>query len=327
MAFTGLVFFSLRSKLLVLVLSSSLISIAITTILFLNFENISLFELEENIIGIGILLMIGISITTVILSKRLSDPITRLNDAANKVSRGNFDVKTNITTHDEIGQLSKTFDEMVKNLLDAKMTIKHNEDVIKQQEGILLKFTKHTQNDCVGVIDMKDSTKISAQLSEEDVTKLYEIFLNFMAKVVLKYNGQVIKTIGDALLFRFANIDPNDSKQMKNVLECCLDMIESHNSLKEKLLAENLPELNYKISVTYGSVSVAQSTTSIINDIFGPTVNRCFKINSNCPVNSMIIGGNIYEFLKDFQQYRFEELSNDEMKQKYGYTIFKVRRK
>lgn len=327
MAFTSLVFFSLRSKLLVLVLSSSLISIVITTILFLNFENISIFELEENIIGIGILLMIGISITTVILSKRLSDPITRLNDAANNVSKGNFDVKTNITTHDEIGQLSKTFDEMAKNLLDAKMTIKHNEDVIKQQEGILLKFTKHTQNDCVGVIDMKDSTKISAQLSDDDVTKLYEIFLNFMAKVVLKYNGQVIKTIGDALLFRFANIDPNDSKQMKNVLECCLDMIESHNSLKDELLAENMPELNYKISVTYGSVSVAQSSTSIVNDIFGPTVNRCFKINSNCPVNSMIIGGNMYKFLKDFQQYKFEELSNDEIKQKYGYTIFKVRRK
>jgi len=327
MVFTSLIFFSLRSKLLVLVLSSSLISIAITTILFLNFENISIFKLEENIIGIGIVLMIGISITTVILSKRLSDPITRLNDAANKVSKGNFDVKTNITTHDEIGQLSKTFDEMAKNLLDAKMIIKHNEDVIKQQEGILLKFTKHTQNDCVGVIDMKDSTKISAQLSDDDVTKLYEIFLNFMAKVVLKYNGQVIKTIGDALLFRFANIDPNDSKQMKNVLECCLDMIESHNSLKEKLLAENMPELNYKISVTYGSVSVAQSSTSIVNDIFGPTVNRCFKINSNCSVNSMIIGGNMHEFLKDFQEYKFEELSNDEMKQKYGYTIFKVRRK
>ena len=31
----------------------------------------------------------------------------------------------------------------------------------------------------VAVIDMKDSTKISAKLSDGDVTKLYEIFLNF----------------------------------------------------------------------------------------------------------------------------------------------------
>jgi class 3 adenylate cyclase len=327
MSTSNLKFFSLRSKLLVLVLSSSLTSIAITTILFLNFENISFFKFQENIIGIGIVLMIGISVITVILSKRLSEPITRLNEAANKVSKGNFDVITNIKTHDEIGQLSKTFDEMAKNLLDAKITIKQNEEVIKQQEDILLKFSQHTQNDCVGVIDMKDSTKISAQLSDEDVTKLYEIFLNFMGKIVQKYNGEVIKTIGDALLFRFANIDPKDSKIMKNVLECCLDMIESHNSLKDQLLSENMPELNYKISITFGAVKVAQSSTSNVNDIFGSTVNRCFKINSNCPENSIIVGDNMYEFLKEFQEYKFEKLSNDEMKQKYGYTIYQVNRK
>ena len=327
MSSSNLKFFSLRSKLLMLVLSSSLISIGITTILFLNFENIPFFQFEENIIGIGIILMIGISIITIILSKRLSKPITLLNEAANKISKGNFDVTTNIKTHDEIGQLSETFDEMAKNLLDAKITIKQNEEVIKQQEDILLKFSQYTENDCVGVIDMKDSTKISAELSDEDVTKLYEIFLNFMGKIVRKYNGEVIKTIGDALLFRFVNIDPNDSKIMKNILECCLDMIESHDSLKEQLLAENMPELDYKISVTYGAVKVAQSSTSNVNDIFGPTVNRCFKINSNCPENSIIVGDNIYKFLKKFQEYKFKELSNEEIKQKYGYTIFQVKRK
>jgi len=327
MSALNLKFFSLRSKLLVLVLSSSLISIAITTILFLNFENISFFKFEENIIGIGIILMIVISVITVTLSKRLSEPITILNEAANKVSKGDFDVTTNIKTHDEIGQLSKTFDEMAKNLLDAKITIKQHEEVIKQQEDILLKFSQHTQNDCVGVIDMKDSTKISSKLSDEDVTKLYEIFLNFMGKIVQKYNGEVIKTIGDALLFRFANIDPNDSKMMKNVLECCLDMIESHNSLKKQLLAENMPELNYKISITYGAVKVAQSSTSNVNDIFGPTVNRCFKINSNCPENSIIVGDNMYEFLKEHHEYKFDKLSNEEMKQKYGYIIYQVNRK
>jgi len=327
MSALNLKFFSLRSKLLVLVLSSSLISIAITTILFLNFENISFFKFEENIIGIGIILMIVISVITVTLSKRLSEPITILNEAANKVSKGDFDVTTNIKTHDEIGQLSKTFDEMAKNLLDAKITIKQHEEVIKQQEDILLKFSQHTQNDCVGVIDMKDSTKISSKLSDENVTKLYEIFLNFMGKIVQKYNGEVIKTIGDALLFRFANIDPNDSKMMKNVLECCLDMIESHNSLKKQLLAENMPELNYKISITYGAVKVAQSSTSNVNDIFGPTVNRCFKINSNCPENSIIVGDNMYEFLKEHHEYKFDKLSNEEMKQKYGYIIYQVNRK
>jgi len=320
-------FFSLQKKLLVLVLSTTMISILITTILFLNFDDIVIFELQENNILIGIALMIGLSNITYFLSKRLSGPIMKLSNAANEIAQGNFGIRTNINTRDEIGQLSISFDEMAKKLQESQITIKQKEEVIQQQEDILLKFSKHTQNDCVGVIDMKDSTKISAELSGEDVTKLYEIFLNFMAKIVRKYNGEVIKTIGDALLFRFPNVDPSKPTLMKNILECCLSMIESHGKLKEQLQAENMPELNYKVSVTYGSVRVAQSTTSNVSDVFGPTVNRCFKINSLCPTNCIVIGDNMYKILKDFHEYEFAELSDNEMKQKYGYTIFVVRRK
>jgi class 3 adenylate cyclase len=320
-------FFSLQKKLIVLVLSTTFISISITTIIFLNFDNISIFELQENIILIGISLMIGLSILTYFLAKRLSDPITKLSEATYQISRGEFNIRTNIKSRDEIGNLSESFDNMAKKLQEAEITIKQKEEVIKQQEDILLKFSQHTQNDCVGVIDMKDSTKISAKLSDDDITKLYEIFLNFMAKIVQKYDGEVVKNIGDALMFRFPNTDLNDSKIMKNILECCLNMIESHDDLKKQLEKEKMPELNYKISITYGSVKVAQSTTSTTSDIFGPTVNRCFKINSLCPENGLIIDNNLYNNLKNFVEYDILQLSETEIHKKYGYTIFQVKRK
>ena len=320
-------FFSLQKKLLVLVLSTTFISISITTIIFLNFDSISIFELQENIILIGISLMIGLSILTYFLAKRLSNPITKLSEATYQISRGEFNIRTNIKSRDEIGNLSESFDNMAKKLQEAEITIKQKEEVIKQQEDILLKFSQHTQNDCVGVIDMKDSTKISAKLSDDDITKLYEIFLNFMAKIVQKYDGEVVKNIGDALMFRFPNTDLNDSKIMKNILECCLNMIESHDDLKKQLEKEKMPELNYKISITYGSVKVAQSTTSTTSDIFGPTVNRCFKINSLCPENGLIIDNNLYNNLKNFVEYDILQLPETEIHKKYGYTIFQVKRK
>ena len=391
-------FFSLQKKLLVLVLSTTLISISTTTVIFLNFDkitifqsqlniiiigislmvglsiltyflakrlsepiaklseatyqisrgefnirtniksrdeignlsesfdNISILQLQENIIIIGISLMIGLSILTYFLAKRLSDPITKLSEATYQISRGEFNIRTNIKSRDEIGNLSESFDNMAKKLQEAEITIKQKEEVIKQQEDILLKFSQHTQNDCVGVIDMKDSTKISAKLSDDDVTKLYEIFLNFMAKIVQKYNGEVVKNIGDALMFRFPNTDLNDDKIMKNILECCLNMIESHTVLKKQLEEEKMPELNYKISISYGSVKVAQSTTATTSDIFGPTVNRCFKINSLCPENSLIIDNNLYNTFKTFVEYDISQLSETEINKKYGYKIFQVRR-
>ena len=320
-------FFSLQKKLLVLVLSTTLISISTTTVIFLNFDKITIFQSQLNIIIIGISLMVGLSILTYFLAKRLSEPIAKLSEATYQISRGEFNIRTNIKSRDEIGNLSESFDNMAKKLQEAEITIKQKEEVIKQQEDILLKFSQHTQNDCVGVIDMKDSTKISAKLSDDDVTKLYEIFLNFMAKIVQKYDGEVVKNIGDALMFRFPNTDLSDDKIMKNILECCLNMIESHTALKKQLEEEKMPELNYKISISYGSVKVAQSTTATTSDIFGPTVNRCFKINSLCPENSLIIDNNLYNTFKTFVEYDISQLSETEINKKYGYKIFQVRRR
>jgi len=283
--------------------------------------------LQNRILQTGMAIILGMGIVAYVISKSLSRPIIKLKNAANDIASGNFDVRTKIKTRDEIGELSHSFDKMAERLQESLIEIKEKENVIKQQEDILLKFSQHVQNDCVGVVDMVDSTKISDKLSDESVTNMYEIFLNFMAKIIRKHDGEIVKNIGDALMFRFPNVDPKDSDVMKNILECCLVMNDSHDELKEKLEAENMPGLDYKISATYGSVKVAQSSTSNISDIFGPTVNRCFKINSLCPKNSVIVGINLYKILKDFPEYEFTQFCSIEIKQKYGYSIFEVKRK
>ncbi|MGH1566096.1 MAG: HAMP domain-containing protein [Nitrosopumilus sp.] len=284
--------------------------------------------LQDRILQTGIVITIGMGITAFVISKSFSRPLIKLKNAANKIANGNFDVRTDIKTGDEIEELSHAFDSMAQKLQESLIEIKKKEEVIKQLEGdMLLKFSQHVQNDCVGVIDMSDSTRISSKLSDQDITKLYEIFLNFMAKIIREHNGEVVKNIGDALMFRFANVDTKNLAILKNILECCLSMIESHSKLQEQLKASNMPKLDYKISVTYGSVKVAESTTSNISDIFGPTVNRCFKINSLCPKNSIIIGENMYRVVKGFTEYEFTELCVIELKQKYDYNVFEVRRK
>lgn len=284
--------------------------------------------LQSRILLTSLLITMMMGLVAYFASESISQPLKKLKNAANKIANGKFDVRTNITTGDEIGELSHAFDSMAQKLEESLIEIKKKEEVIKQLEGgMLLKFSQHEENDCVGVIDMTDSTRISSKLSDERVSKMYEVFLNFMAKIILEHNGEVVKNIGDALMFRFANIDSKNSTMMKNVLECCLSMIDSHDELKKQLHEEGLPPLDYKISTTYGSVKVAESTTSNISDIFGPTVNRCFKINSFCPKNSVVIGENLYDILKDISEYEFIQFCSIEIKQKYGYSIYEVKRK
>lgn len=279
---------------------------------------------RDRILQTAVAITVGMGAVAYVMSKSLSRPLIKLQKAAHNIAGGDFGVRTDIRTRDEIGDLSRAFDTMAQKLRDSLVEIREKEDVIQQQEEILLKFSQHVQNDCVGVIDMKDSTKISAELSEEEFSKLYETFLNFMARIIRSHDGEVIKSIGDALMFRFPNIKEGDSAAMQNVMECCLAMLEAHDRLRDELKEKGLPGLDYKISATYGSVKVADSSTSHMSDIFGPTVNRCFKINSLCPKNRLVVGINLYETLKGSGKYAFERLPVTELKEKYGYEIFKV---
>jgi len=67
----------------------------------------------------------------------------------------------------------------------------------------------------------------------------------------------------------------------KSVFECGLTMIAVNLIINDKLQKEGkeLPPLCYRISADYGRVEVAKSLTSTNEDLFGPTVNLCAKIN------------------------------------------------
>ena len=299
----------------------------ITTILFLNFEDIPLFELQENIIGIGLALMIGISIITIFLSKRLSKPIIKLRDAANKIAEGDFDVRTNIKSHDEIGQLSSSFDSMAKKLQESLIAINLREEIIKEQENILLRFSQKNEDSCVCIVDIIQSTVLTANLSDEQTRKFYEVFLNSVAAIVKKFNGIVVKNIGDSLLFYFPNIEANDKVAFTNVIECCLTMGESYNEINKQMIQEGLPEIAYRISITYGTVNIAKVVTSSVNDIFGSTVNRCAKINRFAFPNNLIIGSDVYENIKSQSNYDFRSMNINPTGGKQIFSVYLVTRK
>ncbi len=299
----------------------------ITTILFLNFDDIPLFELQENIIGIGLALMIGISIITIFLSKRLSKPIIKLRDAANKIAEGDFDVRTNIKSHDEIGQLSSSFDSMAKKLQESLIAINLREEIIKEQDNILLRFSQKNEVSCVCIVDIIQSTVLTANLSDEQTRKFYEVFLNSVAVIVKKFNGIVVKNVGDSLLFYFPNIEANDKVAFTNVIECCLTMCESNNEINKQMIQEGLPEIAYRVSISYGTVNIAKVVTSSVNDIFGSTVNRCAKINRFAFPNNLIIGSDVYENIKSQSNYDFRNMNINPTGGKSVFSVYLVTRK
>ena len=283
--------------------------------------------LQNRIFQTGLLITTGMAIIAFAISKTLSTPLIKLKNAANKVANGNFDVRTNIKTSDEIGELSYAFDSMAQKLQDSLIEIKEKEDVIKKQEDILLQFSDYSENYCVCMVDIMNSTRITSNLSETQTSEFYKIFLNSIAIIIRKFDGIVVKNIGDALLFYFPVIHSEHKSTLKKCLDCCLTIAESHDNIKTQLKQEKLPVFNYRISATYGIVRIAKTSTSSVNDIFGTTVNRCAKINRAAPANGLIIRKDFYNNAKTIDGFTFVKVENDVISSEHGYQGYIVSRK
>jgi class 3 adenylate cyclase len=188
-----------------------------------------------------------------------------------------------------------------------------NMTVIADTKQDEISFLGLRKNYCICYIDMMNSTKIAAELSDVQIGKYYAIFLNSMATIAKNFGAKIIKNAGDCLIFyfpqtSFTNVSSNNNDNKKNnnnsnnipsapfkdVIECCLTMIAAHRAINAKLHLEELPPLNYRISADYGKVEVAKSATSQSEDLFGSVMNVCAKINSKAAPNSIVIGNNFY---------------------------------
>jgi two-component system response regulator ChvI len=185
---------------------------------------------------------------------------------------------------------------------------------------------------CVCFVDMVNSTQITAKIADGNkIKKYYEIFLNAMAALAKNFGAKVIKNIGDALLFYFP--DTHDSHNMiafKEVLECCTAIIAAHEFINIRLEAEGLPPVSYRISADYGRIEVATTVTSGAEDLFGPTVNMCAKINSQAEPNGIVIGGDLHEIMKrfSFKEYSFDQIGRKRpIGVRYSYPVYSVVRK
>lgn len=275
--------------------------------------------LEERMLQTGIIITGGMAILAFILSRTITKPLIKLRNAANDIAHGNFDVKTSINTGDEIGELSSSFDYMAKQLKESRIEIQKKDDMIKQQEDVLLQFSDHSQQYCVCMIDIMDSTRITARLTDTQTSEFYQIFLNAMASIVREYGGISVKNIGDALLFSFPNLHPDTNEVFQKTIECCLAMGDANEELNLNLRKHHLPPINYRISATYGNVRLARISTSSINDIFGPTVNRCAKINRSAPPNGLVVGTEFYKNAKTLE-FDFKKIG-DESSQFEAYVV------
>ena len=198
-----------------------------------------------------------------------------------------------------------------------------------------IKFTDDSLKCCVCFIEFESSVNnIAIADDSSNIREYYSTVINSLSQIIKRYNGKIVKSLGDRLLCYFLNFsDLNNEKAFEDVIECGLEILEKREDMnKELLMKNNLPSVeSYKISLDYGIVDLALAGDNYQLDIFGSAVNICSKISSSlAPKNEIIIGNNFYRILKSFSNIlnKYNFINNGEFKvtENIGYPTYNIQR-
>lgn len=139
------------------------------------------------LVTLSVLLLISIS--SVLITRQITQPIRRLYGGAEEVARGNYLVQVPVVTNDEIGTLTMRFNRMVSELDETHRRLKNRISIVNrdlENQRIKLVSVLQSMPDCVFATDndfeitmfnraCEEFTGIAA---EDAVGKLcYEVFL------------------------------------------------------------------------------------------------------------------------------------------------------
>ena len=92
-------------------------------------------------------------------------------------------------------------------------------------------------------------------------------------------------------------------------------------------MKEGLPEVNFRVSADFGPVIIMKSNVSDSLDMIGSPLNMCSKINHLADKNQCVIGGDLFQMVKGFDDYEFKIKHNFSLGFKLSYPVYLVNRK
>jgi signal transduction histidine kinase len=201
-------------------------------------------NLLGNLVKVGLAIIFLASLGGVLVSRRLTRPLEQLSQAVRKVAKGNFDVKVDINSKDEIGQLSNSFNEMAGELNVREQSLKKAQLALIQSEkmaavGTLSAGLAHeVKNPLSSVLGYAQLAK--RKINETEVVKAH---LDIIESETRRCND----IIGNLMQFSRAEKGEFDEISINTVVEKSVGIVDHQLSLHKVRVttdfAEGIPPL------------------------------------------------------------------------------------
>ena len=181
-------------------------------------------------------------IFAILVSDGITRPVRRLLEGTRAVEAGRLDGSIDITTRDEIGQLSAAFNRMVEQLrqneriretfgryIDPKVV----EGLIDQPALAATEGQRRVMT--VLFCDLKGFTSLSESVTPQGLVKVMNRYLSTMSEPIRSHRGIIDKYIGDAIMAYWGPPFIDEADQARFACFAAIDMIGRIATLRKEL--------------------------------------------------------------------------------------------
>lgn len=285
-------FYRLKSSPLVIVLHAPRTQI-ITPVLH--------FGLIYPLAGILSLFLIMLFIRTGVRPMVVS--IRRISQKATQVARGNYGDPLPVRSQDEIGQLTRTFNDMVAGLKERDfVTNTFGRYVDPEIARILLQRPEATRlggekrEVVVLFADIRGFTPLAEGLSPEATIHLLNRFFSEMIEVIQQHHGIIVDFLGDAIVAFFDPLGEPLPHTIQQALRCSLEMQQAMDKVNVPDGKIVVPSISMGIGLHAGDVVVGNigSEKRAQYGIIGSAVNLASRIQNQAHGGEVVISPSIY---------------------------------
>ncbi len=283
----------------------------------------------EAILPDRIIVFIGMIFAVIYITRSFTKPIYSMLGEINKVREGDYSTQAAIITQDEVGELTKAFNEMVKGLRErelirdtfGKYVTRDVANVILNQK---INMAGETRQATILVTDIANYTSISESLSPEEVVLMLNEYLSVLVKIIQQHNGVVNKFMGDSVFAMF-NVPLDDPNHAVNAIHAALEI----EAFTQTFRFREDRQLTTRIGINTGQVVAGNigSAERMEYTVIGDEVNVAARLEQLNKQHGtpILVGENTFEIAK--AHFNFTELGDFHLKGKEkAIKVFKVSR-
>jgi class 3 adenylate cyclase len=192
-------------------------------------------EIQSRILATGALSLAGALTLILLVTYRLTRPIRALVAGTEAVRRGDFDITVPVTTHDEIGALAASFNEMTAGLklkqkyqrvLAQVADPKVADQLMKNETALGGEMREVTMLFC----DVRGFTSLTSGMAPGEVIDMLNEHMTAMTAIVYEHGGVVDKFVGDMVMALFGAPTTHGLDALR-ATRCAMRMVEERTRL------------------------------------------------------------------------------------------------